>query len=90
MKMQFVGLKHIKGDSAKTGKPFDFFVACLVSPMDKRDVEKGSVGMDVHTPTVSDRFSEILSEGNLGKDVDVEFYYANGRENIGYCALAAK
>lgn len=90
MKMQFVGLKHIKGDSAKTGKPFDFFVACLVSPMDDRDIEKGSVGNDVHTPTVPDRFSSLLCEGNIGKNVEVEFYYANGRENIAYCALVGK
>lgn len=87
MKMQFVGIKHIVGDSSKNGKHFDFHVACLVSPMEQRDIEKGAHGMDVHTPTIPDRYKDILCEANIGKDIEAEFYYSNGRENIGYCAL---
>lgn len=88
MKMQFVGIKHIKGTSSRNGKPFDFYVGCLVSPMEQRDIDNGARGMDVHTPTIPDRYREILSEANIGKDVNCEFYYSNGRENIAYCELA--
>lgn len=86
MKVKFIGLKHISGE--KNGKQFAFNVACMTSPMGQRDADRGAVGLDVHTPSVPDRYVDLLSEGNIGKEFDVEFYYANNRENIGYCALA--
>ncbi|MDE6016516.1 MAG: hypothetical protein K2H41_12615 [Acetatifactor sp.] len=62
-------------------------MACITSPMDAKDTERGAKGLDVHMPTVPDRWKEVLSDANVGKEIDVEFYYANGRENVGYCAL---
>ena len=87
MKAAFIGIKHVSGTSQKTGRDFAFDVACITSPMDARDAECGAKGLDVHMSTIPDRWKEILSDANVGKEIDVEFYYANGRENIGYCAL---
>lgn len=85
-KGKFVGLKHINGE--KDGRKFDFFTACIVSEMSERDVERGARGQDVHTPSVPERYLDVLCEKNIGKEVNVEFYYANRRENIAYCELA--
>lgn len=85
MRAQLIGIKHIKGE--KNGKSFAFDVACLTTAMSDRDKERGAKGMDVHTPSVPDRYVEILNESNIGKEFEVDFYYANGRENLGYANL---
>lgn len=90
MKAQFVGLKHISGTSTKTGKEYAFDVACLVTPMSDRDAQKNAVGQDVHSPTIPDRYLNVLCKENIGKEVEVDFYFAGGRENLGYCALVGK
>lgn len=87
MKGQFIGIRHVEGTSQKTGREFSFDVACITSEMSERDINRGARGIDVHTPTVSDRWKEVFSADNLGKEIEVEFYFANGRENIAYAAL---
>lgn len=88
MRGQLVGIKHIKGTSAKTGKDFAFSVACISTPMSERDKENGAKGADVHTPTIPDRLVGVLCDANIGKEIEIEFYFANGREGIAYCEIA--
>lgn len=90
MKVTLVGIKHISGTSKTSGKPFAFDSACLYGDMSKRDTENGGKGFDVYTPAIPDRYADIISESNIGKEFEMEFYYANGRTNIGYAALAKK
>lgn len=86
MKTTLIGLKHIKGESKRTGKSFDMTIACLTAPMQDRDIENGSKGLDVRTPAVPDRYRDLLTDSAIGKDFEIEFYFAGGRENIGYAA----
>lgn len=88
MKVKFVGKKHISG--TKNNRTFDFDVACFSSEMSERDKQNGSSGLDVHTPAVPERYKDLLVPDNFGKDFELELYWANGRENIGYCALLGK
>ncbi len=90
MKAQFIGLKHISGTSTRTGKDYAFNTACIVTPMSERDVQKNAVGQDVHNPVIPDCYANVLCEQNVGKDIEINFVYANGREIIGYCTLAGK
>lgn len=90
MKAKLVGIKHISGNSKKDGKAFAFDTACMTTDMPTRDVEKGAIGLDVVTPVVPERYADILCASNIGKDFEVEFYFANGRTNIGYCAVSGK
>lgn len=91
MKMKLVGVKHMKGTSKKSGKPFDFWAAMFLSDMSDKDVsEREARGQDVHTMTIPDRFMSDLCEGNIGKDFQVETYYNSGRENIGYVSMVSK
>lgn len=85
---KFIGLKRIKGTSKKTGKDFDFSIANIVTEMQERDIDNGAKGEDVHTPIIPERYKDLLCEANIGKNVEVEFYYTNNSENIGYAALA--
>ena len=87
MNGKLIGIKHISGTSKKDGKPFSFSVACITTDMNEKDVNNGSKGLDVHTPTIPERCAGYLNESAIGKDIEVEFYYANGRENIAYCNL---
>ncbi len=87
MKATLVGIKHISGNSRRTGVPFSLDVACLTSDMPDRDVQNGAKGLDVCTPVIPDRFLGLLTESNIGKDFRIEFYFANGRTNIAYCDL---
>lgn len=91
MKMKLVGIKHMAGNSRKTGKPFDFWSACFLSDMSERDVnDHCGKGQDVHTMTIPERFVADLNENSIGKDFNVETYYNAGRENIGYVAPFVK
>lgn len=89
-KVTLVGIKHIAGTSKTTGKAFAFDTACLTGEMSDRDIERGAKGLDVLTPVIPDRYKDILCNENIGKDFDMEFYFANNRTNIGYAALASK
>lgn len=84
MRVTLIGIKHLKGTSNRTGKPYAFSTGCFTSAMSDRDKENGCKGMDVHTPTIPDRFADVVKESAIGKDFDAEFYYSNGRENLGY------
>lgn len=90
MRAQLIGMKHISGNKKSDGEAFAFDVACLTSAMSDRDKQRGAKGMDVHTPTVPERFADILNESNIGKEFEVEFYYSNNRENIAFVQLASK
>lgn len=86
MKCTFVGLKMVDG-VGKNGKPYAFNVACLTSDMSSFDVLKGSKGLNVHSCMVPERCNDVLNIQNLGKDIEAEFYFAGGREQIAYAAL---
>ncbi len=90
MRAQFIGLKPIKGKNARTGREYDFKVANIISPMSERDVQRSAVGKDVHSPIVPDFCANVLCVENIGKEIEINFVYANGHEIIGYCALAGK
>jgi len=87
MKMKLVGVKHMSGKSKKNGKNYDFWSAMFLSDMTERDVsDRNGRGQDVHTMSIPERFMGDLNENSIGKDFQVETYYAGGRENIGYVA----
>lgn len=87
MKGQLIGIKNIKGNKKSNGEAFAFSVACISTPMSDRDKDNGSKGCDVHTPAIPDRLAAVLNDSNIGKELDIEFYYSNGRENIAYCNI---
>lgn len=88
MRGKFVGIKHISGTSKKDDKPFAFSVAVINTEMSERDINNGAKGEDSHTVTIPDRLAGVLNDANVGKDVNVEFYYANNRENLAFADLA--
>ena len=77
-------------DEAKSGKPFSFDTAILISDMSERDIENGAIGQDVHNVIIPDHAREVLVKENLGKKIEVQFYYAGRSEGIGYAALLKK
>lgn len=83
---KFIGLKHIQG--TKDGRGWSMDIACLTTSMSERDANNGAKGDDVHSVGIPDRYKELFVEKNLGKDFEVELYYANKRENLAYAALA--
>ena len=86
MKGKFVGLKHVSGKTAD-GREFAFDNALFVTDLGERDVQKGAVGQDVHSVSVPKDMTAVCSEANVGKNVEVEFYYANKREQLRYCTI---
>lgn len=88
MKGTFVGLKHSVGESKKDGKHYDFWTANIVTDMSENDVEKReAVGLETHSPSVPKSLLEVLTKANVGKHGEFEFYFANGREQLGYAKL---
>lgn len=87
MRGTIVGIKNVDG-VGKNGKPYAFKIACITTPMGEFDVQKGAKGLNVHAVTVPDRLQDVLNASNIGKDIDAEFYFSNGRENIAYAMLA--
>lgn len=86
---KLVGVKHAVG-VGKSGKPFDFYKACFVSDMTAAEVQQGSAGQSVHDVLVPDALLNVLNTGNVGKDFQADFYFANGNERIGYAMLVDK
>lgn len=90
MKATFVGICHFSGVSKRTGKDFTVHQAYMTSDFDEKKLKEGSVGQDVHKLLIPDRYRDIFIQENIGKEFDVELYYANGNEYIGYACPVAK
>lgn len=87
MVVRFIGKKNISGVSKKTGEQYSFSIATLTSDFSMRDKDNGAIGQDVHSCTIPDRLNDIFSKENIGKEMDVDFYFTPKGENIGYAAL---
>jgi hypothetical protein len=87
MKGNFIGLKRVTGKT-KDGQDFDFTNAMFTTELSDRDVKNGAIGTDVHVCSVPDEFKEVLCNENVGKKVEVSFFYMNHRENLRYVTLS--
>lgn len=88
-KCKLIGVKQVSGTSKKTSKPFNFVTAILISDMCERDVQNGAWGQDVHNVIVPDHAKDVLVAGNIGKEFEIQFYYAGRSEGVGYAALCS-
>lgn len=88
MNGKFIGIKRMVGESKKDGKKFDFSIACIVTDFTEKEVEKfNAAGNNVHAVSVPDHYKDVLTEKNLGKTGEFEFYFAGRGENLAYCRL---
>lgn len=86
---KFVGIKHATGTSKKDGKAFDFWTANIVTEMSERDVEqREGKGKEVHSVSIPKSLMEVLTPENVGREGEFEFYFTNGREQLGYARLS--
>ncbi len=85
VRAKLIGIKKVDG-VGKNG-PYAFSIACLTSEMADFDLRKGAKGENVHAVTVPDRCTHVLNEANIGKEVNCDFYFNNGRENVAYAEL---
>lgn len=90
MNATFVGIRHITGVSKKTGKDFTIHRASFVSDFPDRHVQMGSVGQEVHSLPIPDRYAELFTAENIGKQFELDLYFANNEERIGYASPIAK
>lgn len=86
MKVKLIGIKKVSGVSKATGKEFSFSTANMISEFSARDIDKGAVGSDVHTCTIPERLIGVITPDNIGKEFDVDFYFTQRGECLGYAA----